>query len=370
MSRAAIISAGLCLGLGALPALGQGVPTQDNSAIGRAIARVTALAEDLSVQQDKDHTESSLADVQADQLRVLEEMTAAITGPGFDIRALEGNADFGVAAVYPNTDPNPMNSRLFGEGRETVEMMIVEVAGEFAGAPGVARAGLSATQWRCLFQALIKQESRFNVAAQSPVGAYGLTQLMPGTASDLGVDRYDVKDNLRGGARYFTTQLNRFGNIPHALAAYNAGPGRVIEYGGVPPFAETQGYVRNISKFYNEYLAVVGGADALGTLSPSDFALAEYASISEAGIYYAADSSATTEQVINRLRAIILQIDAQPNTKAAWELNTYAKAEIGRILNLRVRLMAANQQREAAYAQHLVADRLAERDFMQMGVPE
>ncbi|WP_417728478.1 transglycosylase SLT domain-containing protein [Roseovarius sp.] len=370
MSRAAIISAGLCLGLGALPALAQGVPTQDNSAIGRAIARVTALAEDLGVQQDKDRTESTLADVQADQLRVLEEMTAAITGPGFDIRALEGNADFGVAAVYPNTDASPMNSRLFGEGRETVEMMIVEVAGEFAGAPGVARAGLSATQWRCLFQALIKQESRFNVAAESPVGAYGLTQLMPGTASDLGVDRYDVKDNLRGGARYITAQLGRFGNIPHALAAYNAGPGRVIEYGGVPPFAETQGYVRNISKFYNEYLAVVGGADALGTLSPSDFALAEYASISEAGVYYAADSSATTEQVINRLRAIILQIDAQPNAKAAWELNTYAKAEIGRILNLRVRLMAANQQREAAYAQHLVADRLAERDFLQMGVPE
>ena len=173
MSRAAIISAGLCLGLSAMPAHAQGVPTQDNSAIGRAIARVTALAEDLGVQQDKDRTESTLADVQADQLRVLEEMTAAITGPGFDIRALEGNADFGVAAVYPNTDASPMNSRLFGEGRETVEMMIVEVAGEFAGAPGVARAGLSATQWRCLFQALIKQESRFNVTAQSPVGAYG-----------------------------------------------------------------------------------------------------------------------------------------------------------------------------------------------------
>ena len=81
MSRAAIISAGLCLGLGALPVHAQGVPTQDNSAIGRAIARVTALAEDLGVQQDKDRTESTLADVQVDQLRVLEEMTAAITGP-------------------------------------------------------------------------------------------------------------------------------------------------------------------------------------------------------------------------------------------------------------------------------------------------
>ena len=84
MNRAAIISVGLCLGLSALPAHAQGVPTQDNSAIGRAIARVTALAEDLGVQQDKDRTESTLADVQADQLRVLEEMTAAITGPGFD----------------------------------------------------------------------------------------------------------------------------------------------------------------------------------------------------------------------------------------------------------------------------------------------
>ena len=262
-----------------------------------------------------------------------------------------------------------MNSRLFGEGRETVEMMIVRVAGEYAGAPGVARAGLSATQWRCLFQALIKQESRFNITAESHVGAYGLTQLMPGTASDMGVNRYDPMDNLRGGARYITTQLNRFGNIPHALAAYNAGPGRVIEYGGVPPFTETQGYVRNISKFYNEYLAVVGGAEALGTLSSSDFALAEYANISDAGVYYAASSHATTMQVINRLRAIILQIDAQPNAKAAWELNTYAKAEIARILNLRVRLMAANQQREATHAQHLVADRLSEREFMQMGVP-
>jgi len=94
--------------------------------------------------------------------------------------------------------------------------MIVRVAGEYAGAPGVARAGLSATQWRCLFQALIKQESRFNITAESHAGAYGLTQLMPGTASDMGVNPYDPMDNLRGGARYITTQLNRFGNIPRA----------------------------------------------------------------------------------------------------------------------------------------------------------
>ena len=348
----------------------QGVPTHDGTAISRAIAMFESMARDLGVQNNKDGVETSIADVEAEQLRVLDEISAAMTGPGFNIRSLEGNANFGAGQVYPVASNHPMDARLFGEGRQTVEMMIVRVAAEYASAPGVARAGLSPTQWRCLFQALIKQESRFNVSISSPVGAYGLTQLMPGTASDMGVDRYDPLDNLRGGARYITTQLNRFGNIPHALAAYNAGPGRVIEYGGVPPFAETQGYVRNISKFYNQYLAVVGGADALGTLSSSDFALAEYANISDAGVYYAADSHATTEQVIARLRAIILQIDAQPNAKAAWELNTYAKAEIGRILNLRVRLMAANQQREAAYAQHLVTDRLMEREFMQMGVSE
>jgi hypothetical protein len=358
--------------LSALPALAasQGVPTTDRTAIARNVSIFDSLLEDLGVQNDIDSVGATIEELEADQLRVLDDMAAAITGPDFNIAALEGNADFGADQIYPVAPNHPMDARLFGEGRETVEMMIVQVASEYAGAPGVARAGLSPTQWRCLFQALIKQESRFNITATSPVGAYGLTQLMPGTASDMGINPNVPIENLRGGARYITTQLNAFGTIPKALAAYNAGPGRVIEYGGVPPFAETQGYVRNISKFYNEYLAVVGGADALGTLSPSDYALAEYANISDAGIYYAADSFATTAQVINRLRAIIQQIDAQPNAKAAWELNTYAKAEIGRILSLRVRLMAANQVREAAFAQHLAADRLSEREFMQMGVSE
>ncbi|MDP5218822.1 lytic transglycosylase domain-containing protein [Ruegeria sp. 2205SS24-7] len=346
----------------------QGVPTQDTAGLGQLVARLSKLGEDLTAQRDQFGIGTSLSSVQADQLHMLERMSGSVSGPGLDIRALEGNADFPAGDLYPTTSIHPMDSRLFGEGRDTVEMMIVRVAGEYANAPGVRRAGLSATQWRCLFQALIKQESRFSVSAQSPAGAYGLTQLMPGTAADLGVDRHEVMDNLRGGARYITTQLNSFGTIPHALAAYNAGPGRVQQYGGVPPFAETQGYVRNISRFYNEYLAVVGGAEALGTLSPSDMALAEYGSISEASVYYAADSHATSDQIINRLAAIIRQIDEMPDIKRAIELNTYARAEIGRLLNLRIRLMAANHQRVAAHGRHLAADRLAERDFMQMGV--
>ena len=74
--------------------------------------------------------------------------------------------------------------------------------------------------------------------------------------------------------------------------------------------------------------------------------------------------------MIARLSAIIHQIDEQPNAKAAIELNTYARAEIARILTLRTRLMAANQVREGAFAQHLVADRLAEHGFKQMGVSQ
>jgi len=346
----------------------QGVPTIDRTVIARQIGKVNALLEDLQIQRGSLAVRKSLAEVQGEQLATIDAMTAAMTGPGYNIASLESGGTLGAITVYPVTASGPVDARLFGETRETIEAMIVQVAQEYA--PQAASAGLSPTQFRCLFQALIKQESRFNVAISSPVGAYGLTQLMPGTASDMGVDRTVPIENLRGGAKYITIQLRRFGNIPHALAAYNAGPGRVIEYGGVPPFVETQGYVRNITRFYNEYLGLVGGVAALGTLSSADMTLAEYSNTADALIYYGAASHATTEQVIARLASIIRQIDAQPNVKAAFELNTYARAEIARILTMRTRLMAANQVRAAAYEQHLVADRLAEHDFKRMGVPE
>nr|WP_255596878.1 lytic transglycosylase domain-containing protein [Cognatishimia sp. MH4019] len=349
--------------LGATPALSQGVPTQDNIAISRLFAHLEMWAKDNAVQVDKKSTAEALAKIQSDQLKALASITSATSGPSLNITQLEADPDAPVNSVYPTPNSHPMDSRLFGEGRETVEMMIVRVATEFQGAPGLARAGLSPTQWRCLFQALIKQESRFSVTAQSPVGAYGLTQLMPGTASDMGIDRYDVMDNLRGGARYITTQLNAFGNIPHALAAYNAGPGRVRQYGGIPPFKETQGYVRNITRFYNEYFAVIGGADALGTLSPSDWALAEYSNTSDASTLYAVDAFANSQIVIDRLSKIIRQIDETPDVKRAIELNTYARTEVGRILATRLRLMSATHQRQAIQNQHFTADRLAERSF-------
>ncbi|MBD8546904.1 lytic transglycosylase domain-containing protein [Sphingomonas sp. CFBP 8760] len=96
-----------------------------------------------------------------------------------------------------------------------------------------------------LFDAMIIRESGYNPSATSRANAYGLAQLMPGTAIGLGVDRYDPVENLRGGARYLRQQLDRFGQVHLALAAYNAGPSRV-RGGVVPRITETQAYVSNI----------------------------------------------------------------------------------------------------------------------------
>ena len=106
-----------------------------------------------------------------------------------------------------------------------------------------ARFDLSPT----LIEALVWQESRWRANAVSPVGARGLAQLMPGTARELGVDPDDPFANLEGGARYLREQLDRFdGDLEKALAAYNAGPGRVIRAGGIPRIRETQHYVAAI----------------------------------------------------------------------------------------------------------------------------
>lgn len=147
-------------------------------------------------------------------------------------------------SIYKNASNNPVS-------QAAANPEIVGLVRRIAREEGVDEA---------LFTSLVYQESRFNPCARSHAGAYGLSQLIAGTASDLGVNRYDVEENLRGGARYLRQQLTRFGNVPEALAAYNAGPGNVRKYGGIPPFKETQGYVRNITQ---KWLPAFGG----GTLN-------------------------------------------------------------------------------------------------------
>lgn len=97
-----------------------------------------------------------------------------------------------------------------------------------------------------LFYRLVRHESGWNPNALSSKGAIGLAQLMPQTAARLGVDPHDAGQNLEGGARYLSQQYQRFGSWKLALAAYNAGPEAVVKYDGIPPYRETQNYVRVI----------------------------------------------------------------------------------------------------------------------------
>ncbi len=100
-----------------------------------------------------------------------------------------------------------------------------------------------------LVRAVAWQESRFRSDAVSPKGAIGIMQLMPATAAQLGVNPYEPSQNILGGVAYLRALLTQFnGDVRLALAAYNAGPGAVLQYGGIPPFRETQNYVKSITE--------------------------------------------------------------------------------------------------------------------------
>jgi soluble lytic murein transglycosylase-like protein len=121
----------------------------------------------------------------------------------------------------------------------------------YAGHGGLRTAGLTVTDWLNLYRANIEIESAYDPRAVSRAGAVGLGQLMPDTARALGVDPHDWRQNLDGSARYLALMLAEFGDVRLALAAYNAGPDAVREYGGIPPFQETQFHVQRVLAVVN-----------------------------------------------------------------------------------------------------------------------
>jgi soluble lytic murein transglycosylase-like protein len=163
---------------------------------------------------------------------------AATTGPSFDQQLMQATASGPGVVTTPATAPTAGASG--GDGAYKAE---IDAAAQ--------KYGLDPA----LLRGLIRQESNFDPNAGSPAGAQGLCQLMPGTAAALGCTNvHDPAQNIDAGARYLRQQLDAFGgDVSKALAAYNAGPGAVKRYGGVPPYAETQNYVRQVQAYADEY---------------------------------------------------------------------------------------------------------------------
>ena len=164
--------------------------------------------------------------------------SARPVGPKFEARESEG----GTAAVSASRFVAPAHLS------PSASAHLPERAAEWL--PAIEQAAIDQGVDPKLLTALVWTESAFRVGAVSPAGAIGLGQLMPGTAAGMGVDPFDPEDNLRGAATYLAQQLNAFGSVDLALAAYNAGPGRVVKSGGIPNIAETQAYVRIVTDRY------------------------------------------------------------------------------------------------------------------------
>ena len=155
-------------------------------------------------------------------------------------------------AILGETDVEPDRIQMAALSRPAplpgsdVLTAIEATALRYAGHPGLRRTDLSVRDWLNLFRANIEIESAYRQNAVSSAGAIGLGQLMPATARDLGVDPRDPLQNLDGSARYLAMMLETFGDPRLALAAYNAGPDAVRQYGGIPPYRETQNHVARV----------------------------------------------------------------------------------------------------------------------------
>ncbi|MDE3027145.1 MAG: lytic transglycosylase domain-containing protein [Paracoccaceae bacterium] len=355
-----VVLAAAGMAMGAAMAAAQGVPIVDMTRLNQLLAKINHDQEDAQNQSAKLTTETKSASVEQQQLKAFQSLLASMTGPtevsGFE--SGPGSAPT-AAATYPSDESaRPDVKTLFGAAPD-VEAMIIKAAEDHAGDSGVSAAGLGPLQFRCLLEGLVKQESAFNPGAKSPVGALGLTQLMPATAQGLGVNPFDAQDNLEGGAKYLAQQLSTFGRWDLALAAYNAGPGAVQKYGGVPPYAETQAYVTRIGGYYSTYIAAVGAVDTTGTLSGVERANAAFGLSAPALGTYSAYSDGLIAAATQRMVALLAS--PGPTTeKSAVDRATYMLAERARLTVLLERQVAGKLK--AAADQNMMSAALAASD--------
>lgn len=379
----ACVSAPACIliALVVIPAgvAGQGVPVIDAKKIALEVLGLREEVARTGELQAKNEERLRQIAARGDQLAAAQETLDLLSKtsrfvPGLEAAGVSGDGAFtGATEIYAIPDNNPYAARIMGDAPLTIEQMIADTAQAHAGHPALARAGIDAVEFRCWLQALVKQESNFSIGARSPVGAFGLTQIMPGTFTELGIpddgSRRDPRTQLDGGARYLLKGLGMFGTMPLALAAYNAGPGAVQKYDGIPPYAETRTYVARITGYYNRYAARMGGdPQAIGTLDPRDVVIAEASNISDAAFGYAAVSLNTMHGSMTRLKDILRQVEMTRSAKAAMDLNTFARAEVARMAVILTRLQAVERKIEVARTALLLEVYARDEDYLNMRI--
>ncbi len=208
-----------------------GLP-EDEQAIAQRVRQLQAL-----IEQTRQVSVSGMPDQRHGQRH----LGSLITGTGGDFAAALQAATTADASCAYRRRQSESVAGAAGDGSE-YNSVIEQAAERYGVDPAV-------------LHGLIQQESGFDPGAQSSAGASGLTQLMPGTASSMGVaNPLNPTESIEGGARYLSQLMSQFGgNTEDALAAYNAGPGAVQQYGGIPPYAETQSYVSKVLGYAEAY---------------------------------------------------------------------------------------------------------------------
>ncbi len=215
--------------------------------------------------------------------------------------------------------------------------------------------------------AIAQQESGFNQLAKSAAGAQGVMQLMPSTAKQLGVNIADVNDNIKGGVIYLKQQQEQFKSLKLASAAYNAGPGNVQKYGGVPPFKETQNYVQSVGAMYQKWQQVLGaqGTAFVSAKDQADELKTAYESLKthQDGMVSAAENFAKvqTEKIKTSLAAL------EAERKAAQDV-TAAQLASAQTYDDKQRLLAAAAQAQEQYHQKAMALTQQEFDAQQQAI--